>query len=91
MKKQILVFIFGLCSTFAMAQEKPTYRIEGDQLVRVETKEKAIDQKTGLSVNISGQDYPVYISKNGAYYVVRISKKSGKEYKQYLKLENDDI
>lgn len=91
MKKQILVFIFGLCSTFAMAQEKPTYRIEGSQLVRVETKEKAIDQKTGLYVNISGKDYPVYISKNGAYYVVRISKKSGKEYKQYLKLENDDI
>ena len=31
-----------------------------------------------------GNDYPIYVAKSGSCYVIRISKKSGKEYKQYL-------
>lgn len=31
-----------------------------------------------------GNKYPIFITKKGACYVVRVSKKSGKEYKQYL-------
>lgn len=31
--------------------------------------------------------YPVYITKNGACYIVRISEKTGKAYKQYLPKE----
>ena len=28
--------------------------------------------------------YPIYITKKGACYIIRTSKKTGKEYKQYL-------
>lgn len=31
-----------------------------------------------------GKEYPIYLSKNGKAYIVRVSKKSGKQYKQYL-------
>lgn len=31
-----------------------------------------------------GNKYPIYITKKGACYVKRISKKTGKEYKYYL-------
>jgi len=31
-----------------------------------------------------GNKYPIYISKNGACFVKKVSKKTGKEYKQYL-------
>ncbi len=31
-----------------------------------------------------GNKYPIYITKRGACYVIRVSKKTGKEYKQYL-------
>lgn len=34
-----------------------------------------------------GKIYPIYISKKGACYVKRISKKTGKEYKYYLPKE----
>ncbi len=34
-----------------------------------------------------GKAYPIYISKKGACYVKRISKKTGKEYKYYLPKE----
>ena len=31
-----------------------------------------------------GNIYPIYISKKGACYVIKVSKKTGKEYKYYL-------
>lgn len=31
-----------------------------------------------------GKTYPIYISAKGSCYIVRISGKTGKEYKQYL-------
>lgn len=31
-----------------------------------------------------GNKYPIYITKKGACYVLRTSKKTGKEYKYYL-------
>lgn len=35
----------------------------------------------------NGKTYPIYISKKGACYIKRISKKTGKEYKYYLPKE----
>lgn len=34
-----------------------------------------------------GNIYPIYISKKGACYVIKVSKKTGKEYKYYLPKE----
>ena len=31
-----------------------------------------------------GVEYPIYISASGSCYVIKVSKKSGKEYKNYL-------
>lgn len=31
-----------------------------------------------------GNKYPIYISKSGSCYIIRISNKTGKEYKYYL-------
>lgn len=31
-----------------------------------------------------GNTYPIYISENGSCFIYRISKKTGKEYRQYL-------
>lgn len=33
-----------------------------------------------------GKVEPVFVGKKGAYYVARVSKKSGKFYRKYLKL-----
>lgn len=37
-----------------------------------------------------GKTYPIYISKKGACYIKRISKKTGKEYKYYLPKETQE-
>lgn len=33
---------------------------------------------------LDGTIYPIYLSSRGSLYIIRTSKKSGKEYKQYL-------
>lgn len=38
----------------------------------------------------SGKVYQLFISKNGAIYIIKISKKTGKPYKQYLPKEEQE-
>jgi hypothetical protein len=37
-----------------------------------------------------GIEYPVYRGSKGGYYIIRISKNTGKEYKQYLTAEQKE-
>ena len=41
--------------------------------------------KTAYTFKASdGKEYPVYLSSKGKAYIVRVSKKTGKEYRQYI-------
>ena len=45
-------------------------------------------KKTGYTwKDKSGDVYDIYISSKGACFIIRISKKTGKEYRQYLPKE----
>lgn len=49
------------------------------------TKVLKLDAKTKFEYEDSkGIKYPIYITKSGAVYVIKVSKKTGKEYKYYL-------
>lgn len=39
----------------------------------------------------SGKQYPIYRSKKGSFYIIKISKKTGKEYRQYLPKEVQEV
>lgn len=87
MKKIIFTLAISFISLAGMAQE-PQYKIVGNEIIKTETaKVKKEPKKTGLTHTIKGVKYPVYKSAKGAYYILRVSKKTGKEYKQYLKIE----
>ena len=87
MKKIIFKLAISIISLAGMAQE-PAYKIVGNEIVKTETaKVKTEPTRTGLTHTIKGVKYPVYQSAKGAYYILRVSKKTGKEYKQYLKIE----
>lgn len=45
------------------------------------------DSTTNDTYTISNVKYPVYKSKNGAFYIWKTSKKTGKKYKYYLPKE----
>ncbi len=59
--------------------------------------EQVTGQQQGKKVKNNGKHtghtykgYPVYQGAKGGYYVIRVSKKSGNEYKQYVKPEQFD-
>ncbi|AGO49656.1 hypothetical protein Phi13:2_gp046 [Cellulophaga phage phi13:2] len=91
-KRNILGTITGiliLISSCSFAQsKKPTYVVNGDKLVKVETAKTATEAvKTKFTIDIKGTSYPVFKSSRGSLYILRTSKKTGKEYKQYINIE----
>lgn len=58
---------------------------EGNTFSSVSSKSVTQEKKTKFTWKDSkGTEYPIYISKTGSCYVKKVSKKTGKEYKQYL-------
>lgn len=52
---------------------------------KVEQTSKASDTQTKYTwEDKEGNKYPIFITKKGTCYVIRVSKKTGKEYKYYL-------
>ncbi len=81
MKYIITLFVTLLISVTSYAdivRDGDTFRVEKTISVNQDTKTKYTweDKK--------GNKYPIFITKKGACYVIRVSKKTGKEYRQYL-------
>lgn len=80
MKKFILCLLLTLFCVTTNAEVKR----EGDTF-KVERTSKASDTQTKYTwEDKEGNKYPIYITKKGACYILRTSKKTGKEYKYYL-------
>jgi Na+-transporting methylmalonyl-CoA/oxaloacetate decarboxylase beta subunit len=82
---------FGLLMVFALpanAQIKSNVKTDiNDNYIAIKTKDSSINKPTGKTYTDSkGEVYPVYITANNKLYVIRTSKKTGNQYKQYLKL-----
>jgi hypothetical protein len=73
-----LMFL-GTVSSFAEVQRSGnTFKVESTTSVSNDTQTKYTWQDK------EGKEYPIFITKKGACYVKRVSKKTGKEYKYYL-------
>lgn len=83
MKKYILCILLALFCIASNAQIKR----DGDTF-KIEQTTKESDTKTKFNWEDSkGNKYPIFVSKKGACYVIRVSKNTGKEYKYYLPKE----
>lgn len=61
-----------------VVRDGDTFKVERTTSVNQDTKTKYTWEDK------EGNKYPIYITKKGACYVLRTSKKTGKEYKYYL-------
>ena len=87
MKKIILCILLALFCITISAEVKR----EGNTF-KVEQTTKESDTKTQYTwVDKDENVYPVFITKRGACYIFRTSKKTGKEYKQYLPKDIQEI
>jgi hypothetical protein len=78
--KKLFILLMFLLPFACMAQDVVRNGKNFTKVSQSDTKEI----QTEFTYTIKGIVYPIFISKNGACYIKRISKKTGKEYKQYL-------
>jgi hypothetical protein len=84
----LLLVIFCLMADNLFAQKRVTQDANGNYIEVKNEREKETPKPTGKTYQTSkGDIFPIYVSKNGKYFIVRTSKESGKEYKQYLNIE----
>lgn len=83
MKSFILCLLLALFSININAEVKRV-----NDTFKVEKTTKESDTKTKFTwEDKEGIKYPIYITKKGACYIIKISKKTNKVYKQYLPKE----
>ena len=86
MKRLIISVVLALMvgtPVFAQSEVKR----EGTTFVEVQSNKVSLENCTKTQYTYKtkdGKEYPIYLSKNGKAFIVRVSKKTGKEYKQYL-------
>jgi len=84
----LFLIIFCLMADNLMAQKRIVQDDKGNYIEVKDEREKETPKPTGKTYQTSkGDVFPIYVSKNGKYFIVRTSKESGKEYKQYLNIE----
>lgn len=75
----ILALLLGSFTGYAeVTREGDTFKVEKTATTSSDTQTKYTWQDK------EGNKYPIFITKKGACYVLRTSKKIGKEYKYYL-------
>ena len=94
MKKIIITLAALIMMTTASASAATQRTTESnkpatEQVTTNPTQGKKV-KNNGTLTNHTYKGYPVYQGAKGGYYVVRVSKKTGNEYKQYIKQEQFD-
>jgi len=84
--KKLLVMVALIFMVGAPLKAQSVKR-EGKVFVEQETKQNPASNARKTEYTFKAKDgkvYPIYVSKNGKAFIIRVSKKSGKEYRQYL-------
>ena len=83
--KKILLITITLLFTYAISFAQD-YTRDGNTFSAVsKTKAKSEPVKTTYAwKDKNGQVYPIYKSSKGSFFIVKVSKKTGKEYRYYL-------
>ena len=81
-----LLAILLLVLAMGLAANAQTYTRNGNTFASAKSiKAKAEPVKTKFTWKDSkGKEYPVFISAKGSCFVIKVSTKTGKEYKNYL-------
>ena len=74
----LIALSMSITSYADIVRDGDTFKVEKTVSVNQDTKTKFTWEDK------EGNKYPIYITKKGACYIIRTSKKTGKEYKQYL-------
>lgn len=74
----LVALLMSVASYADVVRNGDTFKVEKTTSVTQDTQTKYTWEDK------NGNKYPIFITNRGACYVKRVSKKTGKEYKQYL-------
>jgi len=86
----MIICILMMLATTATAWSQKSFTTDGNTYRPTLAVTKNVPQKdstvsaTPYTYEVKGIKYPIHIGKTGSCYIVRTSKKTGKEYRQYL-------
>ena len=81
----ILLIMFALVCNMITINAQNIVR-KGNVFIEQTDSTRSHAQKTKyIYQDKNGDKYTIYVSKNGKYFIVKKSKKSGKEYRKYPK------
>lgn len=81
----IFLFIYFVMFTCATAQGQNVVRKGKTFIEQSDTASRPKAEKTDyVFVDKDGQAYPVWVSSKGKYFIIKVSKKTGNEYRKYL-------
>lgn len=90
--KRIVITLLACIALFGASAQTTTTTQKADKAKteKVNTQGKKAVKNNGTLTKHTYKGYPVYQGAKGGYYVIRTSKKTGNEYKQYVKPEQFD-
>ena len=81
----VIMVLMLLISLSMTAQEVKREGNTFTQIVSSKTKTVSKETKTAYTyIDSKGTVYPIYLSSTGKAFIKKVSKKTGKEYKQYV-------
>ncbi len=87
MRNYILI-VMAIALSLEVSAQSVSRDAEGNFLAKARVQAAHDSTTTYTYTDGKGKVEPVFVGKKGGYYLVRISKKSGKFYRKYLKLED---
>lgn len=84
MKKFVLLVCLILLGGMAYAQRQVIRNGNTFSEVSKKKQKETFNTTPYTYVANDGNKYPIYLSGNGKYFIIRKSSRSGKEYRQYL-------
>lgn len=85
----LYIGLITLAFVFSLAAHGQTVERRGNTFVQKCDSSSRI-KKSDVQVTkyfyqtADGTKYPIYVSSNGKYFIIRVSSKTGKQYRQYL-------
>lgn len=88
MKKAILFFSLLALSFTTQAQTSTVRLKDGTYISLIPSSDTVAATKIGANFKTpDGTLYPIWKSQKGKYFIIRVSKKTGTSYKQYLNIQ----
>lgn len=81
-----ILLIMAIVWLLVTAAEAQNVRKQGNTFIEQcdSTKKSTVYETDYVYVDKDGKAYPIYLSKTGSAFIMKVSKKSGKKYRKYL-------